>query len=297
MARSHPSNNPSPTDLGPPGEEEQEDDHDPSSSLQHQVHHQIDTDPPGRHRPSSMASTASASASLAGHNIRDNGSSEGYPSWLPKRPPPPAPGSTLHSLSTTHIFAGSSGAVDPAPTAATTDLGPATSSSAAQTSTIPFIGGRKPTPRSVRIVSMQDSSVAGGAGPGASGGARASASGSRSGGGMIDRMARVSSATISFPFPFPFFSSSLLCRSRERSPSSGRLSPTPFSSFKQTPDARLRAAVADPPRFRATGLHLELLRDPSWKTRLHFYIFPLLVFAHVPLQTFFDFNTVFILIE
>src|SRR6267154_2722199 len=31
-------------------------------------------------------------------------SSEGYPSWLPRRPPPPAPGSTLHSLNTATMF-------------------------------------------------------------------------------------------------------------------------------------------------------------------------------------------------
>jgi hypothetical protein len=77
----------------------------------------------------------------------------------------------------------------------------------------------------------------------------------------------------------------------------GGLSPTLLSSFQQTPDARLRAAIAAPPKFRSPGLHLELLRDPSWKTRLHFYLFPVLVFAHVPLQTFLDFNTVFILIQ
>jgi hypothetical protein len=76
----------------------------------------------------------------------------------------------------------------------------------------------------------------------------------------------------------------------------GGLSPT-LLSFQQTPDARLRAAIAAPPKFRSPGLHLELLRDPSWKTRLHFYLFPVLVFAHVPLQTFLDFNTVFILIQ
>jgi hypothetical protein len=55
--------------------------------------------------------------------------------------------------------------------------------------------------------------------------------------------------------------------------------------------------LAAQPKFRAPGLHLELLRDPSWKTRLHFYLFPLLVFAHIPIQTFLDFNAVFILIE
>ncbi|TFY58149.1 hypothetical protein EVG20_g8264 [Dentipellis fragilis] len=51
------------------------------------------------------------------------------------------------------------------------------------------------------------------------------------------------------------------------------------------------------PRFRSSGLHLELLRNPSWKSRLYFYLFPLFVFAHIPLQTFFDFNAVFIMIE
>jgi hypothetical protein len=44
-----------------------------------------------------------------------------------------------------------------------------------------------------------------------------------------------------------------------------------FSS-SQTPDARLRATIATPPKFRSPGLHLELLRDPSFKTRIHFYL-------------------------
>jgi hypothetical protein len=44
-------------------------------------------------------------------------------------------------------------------------------------------------------------------------------------------------------------------------------------------------------------LHLELLRDPSWKTRIHFYMFPVPVLAHVPLQTFLDFNAIYTLIE
>ena len=52
-----------------------------------------------------------------------------------------------------------------------------------------------------------------------------------------------------------------------------------FSS-SQTPDARLRAAIATPPKFRSPGLHLELLRDPSFKTRIHFYLWPFLVLAH-----------------
>src|ERR1700734_902232 len=50
--------------------------------------------------------------------------SDGYPSWLPKRPPPPAPASTFQS----------------------------------SVHSEPFVGGRKPTPQSVRIVNMPETS-------------------------------------------------------------------------------------------------------------------------------------------
>ena len=56
--------------------------------------------------------------------------SEGYPSWLPRRPPPPDPGSTVHS---------SNGQYTPGLTPVER-----------------FNVGRKPTPRSVRVVSLQD---------------------------------------------------------------------------------------------------------------------------------------------
>jgi hypothetical protein len=144
-----------------------------------------------------------------------------------------------------------------------------------------FSGGRKPTPRSVRIVSMQDS------GP-----------------GMVSRRETDQTTTRVSTFPFGFGS-----RVWSRATASPQAhSPTLLS---QTPDAshshahpRLRAAAAAAaaanaaqPKFRSPGLHIELLRDPSWKTRFHFYLFPVLVFAHIPMQTFFDFNAVFILIE
>ena len=51
------------------------------------------------------------------------------------------------------------------------------------------------------------------------------------------------------------------------------------------------------PRFNAPGLNLEFLRNPSWKMRVWYYLFPLFVFGHIPLQTFFDFNAVFILLS
>ena len=223
-------------------------------------------------------------------------SSEGYPSWLPKRPPPPAPGSTLHSLSTAMMFGSDGPAEHPGG-------GPSEDRQHQQTP-VPFSGGRKPTPRSVRIVSMQDSNAATTAtGAGASG-----PGGRRETGTDRTTTTRVSSsvgATLppprpssSFPFSFPspsFFRSRVWSRAAKAS-AKGGLSPTLFSS-SQTPDARLRAAIAAPPKFRSPGLHLELLRDPSWKTRIHFYLFPILVLAHVPLQTYFDFNAIYILIE
>jgi hypothetical protein len=69
-----------------------------------------------------------------------------------------------------------------------------------------------------------------------------------------------------------------------------------FSS-SQSPDACLRASIATPPKFRSLGLHLELLHDPSFKTRIHLYPFSLFVLARVPLQMFLDFNAVYVLIE
>ncbi|KAI9456816.1 hypothetical protein BJY52DRAFT_1187652 [Lactarius psammicola] len=259
MTRSHPSNASSPTDSRHP----QDDNPDPSAPAAAQ---------------SSIPSTPTAS--IPG--------SEGYPSWLPKRPPPPAPGSTLHSLSTNVMFGPDVGPATDLPTGS-----PHGSEHVQVTTPQPpqasFAGGRKPTPRSVRIVSMQDS-------PSASGGA-----------GMVSRRETDQTTTRVSSFPFGFGSR---IWSRATASPLGH-SPTLLS---QTPDAthshshgRLRsaaaaaaaaaAASAAQPKFRAPGLHLELLRDPSWKTRLHFYLFPLLVFAHIPMQTFFDFNAVFILIE
>ena len=69
------------------------------------------------------------------------------------------------------------------------------------------------------------------------------------------------------------------------------MSPTLFSST-DPPQPRIPQ-----PKFRSIGLHLELLRNPSPKSRLYFYLFPVLVFAHIPVQTFFDFNAVFILFQ
>ncbi|KAF8465157.1 hypothetical protein DFH94DRAFT_360910 [Russula ochroleuca] len=268
MARLSPSSNNSHHTTDPRREHEDDsnnnnnnnDDNDDDDQHEHEHEH----DGPGLRISSPDYVDAHAAAAAPGQQSPVSTSSEGYPSWLPKRPPPPAPGSTLHSLSTAMMFDGGGGAGPadiPASAAASPSSGDDHQHHHRQPQTpVPFSGGRKPTPRSVRIVSMQDSNAASATGGGGGGGAR-----------------REPTAT-------------------PRASALEGLSPTLLSS-SQTPDARLRAAVAAPPKFRSPGLHLELLRDPSWKTRLHFYLFPLLVLAHLPLQSYLDFNAVYIMIE
>ncbi|KZT30095.1 hypothetical protein NEOLEDRAFT_307697 [Neolentinus lepideus HHB14362 ss-1] len=168
---------------------------------------------------------------------------EGYPSWLPKRPPHPAPASTFTSVGmptpVTEYFPGRGGTPDP----------------------FAFVGGRKATPRSVRIISMASQ-------------AERDAYARRE---PTDQT-RVSGAPHQH------------ARVWSRATTSG-MSPTLFSAGSPFPLHLPR------PRFRATGLHLELLRNPSWRSRLCFYLWPFFVFYDIPLQTFFDFNAVFILIQ
>jgi hypothetical protein len=159
---------------------------------------------------------------------------------------------------------------------------------------VPFSGGRKLTPRSVRIVSMQDPNVVSATTPtGAGNGGRAGAgAGGRREPGTAESTTMPVSSSIgaSLLSPFPI-SSSFFSRAAIASVI-GAPSQTLFYS-SQTPDAPLRAAKVPSPCLR-----LELLRDSSWKMRIHFYLFPVLVLAHVPLQTFLDFiNAIYFLIE
>ncbi|KAI5823653.1 hypothetical protein K523DRAFT_357477 [Schizophyllum commune Tattone D] len=158
--------------------------------------------------------------------------SEGYPSWLPKRPPPPAPASTFQSSAGT-----------PTPMCDHVSSEPSTPGPASW-------GGRKPTPRSIRIVSLTD-----------------------------DR--RVPTDHTRVP------STPLQPRVWSRA-TAGAISPTVFDGTEPKPLQ---------PRFRANGLHLELLRSPSVASRLYFALFHVLVFLHIPLQTFLDFNAVFIIYQ
>lgn len=148
---------------------------------------------------------------------RTSKDSEGYPSWLPGRPLPPAPASTFHSL------VGPTGDIPP------------------------FVGGRRATPRSVRIVSLQDP---------------------------------------------------------RREPTEQNRVANGNSRWSKATDPSVPATVppsgaprSQQPRFRTRTANLGLLRNPTLKSHLYFYLYPLLIFAHIPLQTFFDFNAVFILIQ
>ncbi|KAJ4493554.1 hypothetical protein C8J55DRAFT_554991 [Lentinula edodes] len=154
--------------------------------------------------------------------------SEGYPTWLPKRPPPPPPAST---------FASSIGGHESVP--------PATPS--------PMLGGRRPTPRSVRIVSLEQREA---------------------------EKAREPTDHTRVPSNHRVWSRA----------TGSALTPTAFSPDPYMP--RL-----PPPRFRSRGVNFDLMRNPSPKSKLYFYLSYVLLFAHIPLQTFFDFNAVFILIE
>ncbi|KAF9787998.1 hypothetical protein BJ322DRAFT_1046489 [Thelephora terrestris] len=171
------------------------------------------------------------SPSPHGHFKRESESSEGYPSWLPRRPPVPAPASTVQSL--VGIFHPESGPSEPVPV------------------------GRKPTPRSIRIVSVADSQN------------------EREGG----RREATDQTRASQPGHLRVWS---------RATTTG-MSPTAFSTLIGHPGLV--------PKFNTNGLNLQLLRNPSLLTRLHFYLLPIITFYHIPLQTFFDFNAVYILIQ
>ncbi|KAG8215599.1 hypothetical protein J3R82DRAFT_3451 [Butyriboletus roseoflavus] len=180
--------------------------------------------------PSDQRGELSEQPSSSTHPRASEGS-EGYPSWLPRRPPPPDPGSTIHS---------SNGQYTPG-----------------LTPVEPFSVGRKPTPRSVRVVSLQDATQPG-----------------RDHHNITEQSR---------------FSNPLRPRVWSRATTAG-VSPTLVS-------AAVRAQDRARPKFRSNGLHPELLRNPTFLARLYFYLFPFFTLYHIPLQTFFDFNAVFILLQ
>ena len=201
-------------------------------------------------------------------NRRTSRESEGYPSWLPKRPPPPPPASTFHSSMGIPDFDQDFGVIrnrelrDVHRDAELTD--PGTEGSPP----ITYFGGRKPTPRSVRIVSLQDSLGAG---------------------GVVDGGKRISSGhPVDYAAPSPGPAGIL--------PEVQVLTRAGGAGISAAAQAAA-SATRSHPRFNARGLHLQIFRSPSKLARIYFYLYPLLVFANVILQTFFDFNAVFILVQ
>lgn len=185
--------------------------------------------------------------------------SEGYPSWLPKRPPPPAPASTIQSsVAGPPPFTPSPHATVPMPSAIhyshSSSSGGAVPIVERQEPLSPGPAGRRQTPRSVRIVSLQE------------------------GYGYNDSSSRREPTD------------------QTRVPSGSYYGPGRSRQPVATPTL-LASARASQPRFRARGLHLQLLHNPTLLSHIHFWLFRILVFAHVPIQTFFDFNAVFVFVQ
>jgi len=144
-------------------------------------------------------------------------SDAGYPSWLPRRPPPPAPQSTFHST------------VDQQSPRAADIFGTTT--------------GRKATPRSVRIVARD----------------------------------------------IPW---------REREPTGDSAATRVQENAFNRRSMSLSGPPTRPrPRFRAPSLHLALLRSPNLSMRIRYLLHPVFIFAHLVIQTYFDFNVVFVLLQ
>jgi hypothetical protein len=169
---------------------------------------------------------------------------DGYPSWLPRRPPPPGPASTLPSM---HVDS-------PEPL-------PAGTNGSGDSGRPPFGVGRKPTPRSIRVVRVHGGDLT----PEIA--------------DSLGRRIPTDATKVATPAPARVYSRA----------SAALMTPTLLGS---TP-----APDAPRPRFRSRTLRLELLRDPSPWARLHFVLLPILAFAHIPLQSFLDFNAVYVLLQ
>lgn len=141
-----------------------------------------------------------------------------YPSWLPERPGPPVPRSTVQTLS--DIVGGPPSSEMAGPSARQ---------------------GRKPTPRSVRLV--------------------------------MDR------------------------RDREPTDHTRVVSKATGHTLTNALENNNLNGKPPTPRFRHKGLRLELLESTSIWMKLYFYFFRILVFVHIPIQTFLDFNAVYILFQ
>ncbi|KAF9509214.1 hypothetical protein BS47DRAFT_174354 [Hydnum rufescens UP504] len=191
------------------------------------------------------------SSSLLPPEVRESLESEGYPSWLPRRPHPPGPASPSHTDGDGRV------AGDIRTSAENSSSGSPEQFATMQTTSSGWQApkhGRNPTPRSVRILAVPDdhSDPAG-------------------------LVARSSGLAVV--------------------PSVGQDVTVP-PTVSRGPGTRFPRPEGHPrPRFRENGFHPKILRSPSRLHRAHFFLQPLLVFGHVPIQAFFDFNAAYILLQ
>ncbi|KAF4622098.1 hypothetical protein D9613_009248 [Agrocybe pediades] len=304
-------------------------------------------------------SNANAGPSTYSYNTnprRLSKDSEGYPSWLPRRPPPPAPASTLGQASYMGALLpeqsrtgtpGGAGTGTPSPvdpySDGLIDVGPVNEFGELGYGSIdPFAAyghgaragiGRQPTPRSVRIVSL-DSDVLplpgitqpvedtdfgfGNIDVGNEFGIAVAKRHNedknvRGGGGSASQSREPTDQTrVGIEFSEPLHgrgngNGTPTLPSGPTQPGKARSKPLVFSRASLPPGAFIPAGLGlgtyanqlqlQQPRFNAKSLHLQILRSPSRWMKLYWYLWPLLVLYHVPLQTYLDFGAVYVLIQ
>lgn len=224
-------------------------------------------------------------------NSPSPGSETNYPSWLPRRPAPPAPPSTFGSFDNgyaahergrgalANIFGwrstpshsrnltSESGYVPSSHQPHRASIDPAQPEREID---VEETQGRKATPRSVRIISVP---------PEARSKETSDQTRRQSSGGWGNySTGQVRAFGRGATNPWATYMTSQ--------------SPLPMLSWPaDLPPTRVA------PRFKARSLNLGLLRSTSRVARLRFHFSPFTYFAHVPIQLFLDFNAIYILTQ
>ncbi|KIO32402.1 hypothetical protein M407DRAFT_214369 [Tulasnella calospora MUT 4182] len=302
--------------------------------------------------PTSPTSPVGTGPSARGHHRIGSSSTNtsNYPSWLPRRPPPPEPpGSTVGGMTTRpstragfdspdddmgefdwELVVGPEAAREEALNSSDGEDAPRTSReqrrhthgglpTATPSQPIAPKGERKPTPRSVRIVSVPGGPHQQASSSGPSSRTRDTSEGTRVPSGsapppVVGSGSRAFSRATGSALVSPTLISSFPSRggtagAKTRYSRTGRSSTLPPMAIHmmQNPGA---AAVQPPPvgphpiqhlrppRFRTPKFHPTLLRDPTLLTRVRFYLWGLfVVFGHIVLQSFLDFNIVYMMVQ
>ncbi|KAG9004248.1 hypothetical protein FRB90_011023 [Tulasnella sp. 427] len=300
--------------------------------------------------PTSPTSPVGTGPSARGHHriASSSTNTSNYPSWLPRRPPPPEPpGSTVGGMGTRpstragfdspddfgefdwELVVGPEAAREEALNSSEGEENPPRRSrerrrhthgglpTATPSQPIAPKGERKPTPRSVRIVSVPGAPEQVFSGPGRSRDISETTrvpSGSGPPGGSAGYTgARAFSRATGSAMVSPTLISSFPSRGgtsgvKNRYARTGRGSTLPPMSvhMMQNPGAIVQPPTMGahpvqhlrPPRFRTPKFHPTLLRDPSPMTRARFWLWGLfVVFGHIILQSFLDFNIVYMMIQ